>query len=58
MLWTRWIRLQVEGKVKRPRRDTPGGDAFPVTERHQRAWHPEGAGEPFALELDRLFRSL
>jgi Uma2 family endonuclease len=33
-------------------------DAFPVTETHRLTWHPGGAGEPFFLELGRLFRPL
>ena len=33
-------------------------DAFPAFERERLAWHPVGAGRPFAIELQDLFRPL
>jgi Uma2 family endonuclease len=31
---------------------------FPAFERERLAWHPDGAGEPFTLDLAELFRPL
>jgi Uma2 family endonuclease len=36
---------------------TPADD-FPRVERDRLEWHPDGAGEPFALNLEALFRPL
>ena len=36
---------------------TPGDD-FPLFERELLRWHPAGAGEPFTLKLEELFRPL
>lgn len=33
-------------------------DAFPRVERERLAWHPAGAGEPFTLALEELFRAI
>lgn len=36
---------------------TPSDD-FPVVERERLVWHPAGAGAPFTLSLEELFRPL
>ena len=36
---------------------TPG-DAFPGNERDRITWQPEGAGAPFTLPLQELFRAI
>ncbi len=33
-------------------------DAFPAFERERLLWHPAGAGRPFTLGLESLFRPL
>ena len=36
---------------------TPSDD-FPAVERERLTWNPAGAGEPFTVDLDQLFRPL
>ena len=33
-------------------------DEFPAVERERLVWHPPGAGRPFELSLEQLFRPL
>jgi hypothetical protein len=33
-------------------------DAFPRMEGYRIVWHPEGAGVPFTLSLEDLFRAI
>jgi len=49
-----WV---VDGEERSVEIWTPADD-FPVLERERLVWHPPGAGGPFTLTLDQLFRSL
>jgi Uma2 family endonuclease len=49
-----WI---VDGDERQVEVWTPG-DAFPRIERDRLVWQPEGAGDPFTLALQELFRAI
>ena len=49
-----WI---VDGDERQVEVWTPG-DAFPRIERDQLVWQPGGAGAPFTLPLQELFRAI
>jgi Uma2 family endonuclease len=47
----------VDGDTRSVEVWTPADD-FPAFERRQLSWHPEGATQPFTLDLEELFRPL
>ena len=49
-----WV---IDGEERTVEIWTPS-DEFPVVERELLLWHPPGAGLPFALSLEELFRPL
>ncbi|MGH7581437.1 MAG: Uma2 family endonuclease [Gemmatimonadales bacterium] len=49
-----WI---IDGDARQVEVWTPG-DAFPRIERDRLVWQPEGAGTPFTLPLEELFRPI
>ena len=49
-----WI---IDGDARQVEVWTPG-DAFPGNERDRITWQPEGAGAPFTLPLQELFRAI